>query len=358
MARIAIVGGGNIGTLMAGEFAWRGHEVRMFASDAPSWSSDIEVLDREGAHVCTGSLSLVTADLAAAVDGAEWVFVTHPSSRFAALAEELIPLVGEGVRLVVVPGADAEFYFSSVVARGAELLGLQRVHSIARLKERGHSVYQLGVKPSIQVGSVPAGASADAAGELSSFFDLPVEVLPNYLVETLTPSNPILHTARLATMFAGWREGVTYGRNIPFYETWDDASSALMIACDDELQELCRAIEARSGLDLSDVRPLTVHYESPDARAMTKKISHIPAFQGLGSPMREVADGVWVPDFSSRYFKADFSIGLRAFADLMVLFGVDHPHVESVLGWYERTSGEVTSQVVTGDCASVLEMYR
>lgn len=358
MSIVAVVGGGNIGTLMAGEFAARGHAVRMCASDAPRWSGKIEVLKPDGDVLCVGRLERVTSSLSEAIDGADWVFVTYPSSCFAMLAQNLVPLVQAGQRIVVVPGADAEFWFAGVAEKGAELLGLQRVHSIARLGERGRSVYQLGLKPSIQVGSIPSACAGNAAGELSELFAMPVEVLPNYLVETLTPSNPILHTSRLATMFGSWRDGVCYDGNIPFYETWDDASSELMIACDAELQALCRCIEAASGLDLTGVRPLTEHYESPNARAMTDKISHIPAFRGLGSPMKEVAPGKWVPDFSSRYFTADFAVGLRAIADLAEVFAVPHEHIASVLEWYETVGGVMCERVVTKDKDEVLGLYR
>lgn len=281
MATVAVVGGGNIGTLMAAEISRNGCSVRMCASDAERWSWRVEVYGPSDEPLFSDGLEFVTSSLAQAVRGADWVFVTHPSSRFAALACELAPFAEPGQRICVAPGADAELFFAGAIERGATFLGLQRVHSIARLMERGRSVYQLGRKPSVQLASIPSSEAHTASGNLPAMLGMPVEELPNYLVETLTPSNPILHTARLATMFRDWREGVTYPRNNPFYETWDDASSELMIACDGELQALCRAIEGTSALDLSGVRPLTEHYESPDARSMTEKISHIPAFRGV-----------------------------------------------------------------------------
>lgn len=358
--RIAIIGGGNIGTLMAGEFAARGHEVRMFTSDAASWSETIEVYGPEGdAPLMTGRLALVTNDLKEAVSDADWVWVTHPTSRFQPLSEQLVPLIEAGQRLAVVPGADAEFYFGSCVDKGAELLGLQRVHSIARLRERGRSVYMLGRKPSIQLASIPASAAVVRADEVSELFDLPVEVLPNYLVETLTPSNPILHTTRIASMFADWHEGITYPENILFYESWTLASSELLIACDSELQDLCRTIEHASSLDLTEVRSLRVHYESPTAEAMTAKISGIPAFKGLTSPMKEIAPGQWVPDFSSRYFKADFAYGLKVIRDMASLFGVSAPHIESVWQWYLNTSGDTEwFERLPGSSSELCQLYQ
>ena len=357
---ITVIGGGNIGTLMAGEFAARGHEVRMYTSDAPAWSGDIDVYGPEGdLPLMTGHLALVTDDLEKAVSGADWVWVTHPTSRFQPLSKRLVPLITAGQRLAVVPGADAEFYFGACVEKGAELLGLQRVHSIARLRERGRSVYMLGRKPSIQLASIPADAATRRAEEVSGLFDLPVEILPNYLVETLTPSNPILHTTRIASMFAGWHEGMTYPENILFYESWTLESSQLLIACDSELQTLCRTIEQASQLDLSEVRSLRVHYESPTAEAMTAKISGIPAFKGLTSPMKEIAPGQWVPDFSSRYFKADFAYGLKVIRDMAALFGVETPGIESVWQWYVKTSGDTEwFDKLPSSADALCEMYR
>lgn len=336
--KIAVIGGGNIGTLMAGEFAAHGHEVRMCASRPETWSQAIDVLGPDGNVLMTGPLALVTDDLARAVDGAELVFVTYPTFLFADLAARLLPLVGAGQALVVVPGADAEFSFAPCTASGAVLLGLQRVHSVARLEERGKSVYMLGRRGELQLASIPARVAADYAPIFEDLFGVPIRVLPNYLVETLTPSNPILHTTRLCSMFSAWEPGVTYPENILFYETWDDASSELLIACDAELQQVCRELEGLLGIDLTEVRSLKLHYESADAPAMTHKISHIPAFKGLTSPMREVAPGAWVPDFSSRYFRADFSYGLKVIRDFAALVGVPTPNIDHVWQWYLDTA--------------------
>lgn len=359
MTTVAVIGGGNIGTLMAAEASKNGCSVRLSTRDADQWNDTIEVYDSSDELLYSTRLQQVTSEIATAMKDADWVFVTHPSSRFEVLSETLVPLVEPGQKIVVVPGADAEFFFSGVVERGASLLGLQRVHSIARLRERGRSVYQLGKKASVQLASIPIGVAAIASKELAEMLDMPVQILPNYLVETLTPSNPILHTTRLATMFRNWTEGVAYPRNILFYEAWDDESSQLLIDCDEELQALCRVIEKRSGLDLSGVLSLTEYYESPDARSMTEKISHIPAFRGLTSPMREVANGRWVPDFSSRYFVADFEIGLRSIIDVADTFAVEVPKMRSVIGWYEKASQRnVSRRIVTEEVEEIIKLYK
>ena len=136
----AVIGGGNIGTLMAAELVAKGHEVRVVARDARSWSGVLEVLDAEGSRLMEGQLALATADLERGVDGADVIWVTYPSFMFERLSAELTPLLRAGQMVGVVPGADAEFFFGELRDKGCTLFGLQRVHSIARLAERGKSV--------------------------------------------------------------------------------------------------------------------------------------------------------------------------------------------------------------------------
>jgi len=338
--RIAVVGAGNMGTLIAAEFASKGNSVRLFTSTPADVSLTIDVLGAENELLAQGVLSSVTDDLSSAVEGADMIWVTYPTFMFPSFGKQLEGLIQAGQVIVVLPGADAEFSFKGCVDTGAVLLGLQRVHCVARLKERGKSVYMLGRRGELQLASVPADAASGYAPVIEELFDIPVRTLPNYLIETLTPSNPILHTTRLCSLFSDWKPGVTYPANILFYETWDDASSELLITCDAENQEICRALERLLDIDLTEVRSLKLHYESPDAAAMTHKIAHIPAFKGLGSPMKEIAPGTWVPDFSSRYFRADFAYGLKTIRDLAAVAGVETPHIDQVWYWYLDVTGE------------------
>ena len=74
------------------------------------------------------------------------------------------------------------------------------------------------------------------------------------------------------------------------------------------------------------------YYESHDAESLAVKLSSINAFHGLLAPMKAV-DGVWIPDFSSRYFSEDFPYGLRYIHELGVEHGVDMPEISKVLSW-------------------------
>ena len=133
-------------------------------------------------------------------------------------------------------------------------------------------------------------------------------------------------------MFKEWNPQIVYDRNILFYEEWTDDSSDMLIKCDNEVQELCNRIP----LNLSDVLSLMDHYEVDSVASMTEKISNIPAYKGLTSPMRKYENG-FIPDFTSRYFVADFSYGLKVIKDIAELFDVSTPNINTVWDWYYST---------------------
>ena len=332
--KICVIGGGNIGTLCASELAAGGCEVAMYTSRPETWSRTIRVYDADENLLLETDRVRATDDLAEAVSGATQIWITHPAFLFEALAKQLLPHVRAGQMLLVIPGSGgAEFSFQPLLEKGLILCGLQRVHCIARLKKKGESVYALGRKPSLALGAIPAGAAPLWAAEIARLLSIPCEALPNYLSVTLTPSNPILHTSRLYSMFRDYVPGMVWDHNIRFYEEWTDEASRIMLACDAELQALCELLP----LDLQDVKSLRVHYESDTAEKMTAKIRGIRAFRGITSPMKQTEAG-WIPDFESRYFTADFPFGLKIIRDIGALAGVPMPNINCLWEWYEKTA--------------------
>lgn len=332
--KITVIGGGNIGTLMAAELLHRGHKVTICSSRPDAWKRDISVLDSEENLLFKADVYKVTDCMEEALRSAELVFVTVPAQQFGAMAQRMEPYVKPGMMIGIIPGSGgAEMAFLRVIQKGCTLFGFQRVHSIARIKKYGKAVYMLGRKPKLHIGTVPSCANKVIAPLIEQLFEMPCTQLPNYLCVTLTPSNPILHTARLYDLFREYRPGKVYPKNYLFYEEWDDAASEVLIACDGELQKLCAEIP----LELETVRPLQEHYESYTISSMTAKIRSIRAFKGLLSPMRET-EGGWAPDFESRYFTADFSYGLKVIAELADLFAVPVPNIDRVWRWYESVN--------------------
>ena len=82
------------------------------------------------------------------------------------------------------------------------------------------------------------------------------------------------------------------------------------------------------------MRSLKLHYESETPKELTTKIRSIEGFKGLYAPVKKLENG-FVPDFSSRYFRADFPFGLSIIVQIAQLFKVDCPSMQRVLAWYK-----------------------
>lgn len=332
---IAVIGGGNVGTQFACVCAAKGYKVNVCSSKPGLYDGTLEVVD-EFEKITVGRLNKVSADVREVVEGCQIIIVTHPAFRLKEVADQILPYIKGNMNICVLPGTGgAEFAFRQCMKAGATLFGLQRVPSVARLEQYGKRVRCEGMRKELFLAAIPSCKAEELSRFMSSLWSIPCKALPNYLSVTLTPSNPILHTSRLCTLFADYEEGKVYARNPLFYGEWSDASSKLLIACDNELQEMLKLMHR---LDLHDVRSLKLHYESGSVDALTQKLRSIKSLHSLVSPMKQV-DGGWIPDFKSRYFSADFPYGLAIIEEFAAVLGYDAPNIKATMDWYRRVTG-------------------
>lgn len=334
---ITIVGGGNIGTQFAVHCAEKKHEVTVYTSKPDIYDGHLNIVDDTGRTTHEGNIQLATNDPEKAFSNADLIIVTMPATVMRSVSELIYahsdakPIIG------VVPGnGGSECAFRKCIDRGNVFFGIERVPAIARLVQKGKTVKSTGYRDELHIAALPKENAEKCAEVISGIFDMPCKVIPNFLNLTMTPSNPILHTTRLRTLFGNWHPGVTYDSVPLFYEQWDDTSSELLIACDEEVQDICRALP---DFQLEHVKSLRLHYESPTVEALTKKISSIAAFKGLTTPTVEVEDGL-IPDLHSRYFTADFSYGLTIIRQVARFAGVSTPNIDATMQWYRNIAIE------------------
>ncbi|MCR5201041.1 MAG: NAD/NADP octopine/nopaline dehydrogenase family protein [Saccharofermentans sp.] len=331
--RITVVGGGNVGTQFMVHCAAKGHDVIAYTSDPSVFSKHLNIVDENGVTTLEGDISLATNDPGKAFGDAELIMITLPSNLVKGIAQKVYEHAPASAVIGVVPGnGGSECAFEKCIEKGNVFFALERVPAIARLVQKGHTVKSTGYRKELHVAAIPSSKAEECTAIIESIYDKPCRVIPNFLNLTMTPSNPILHTTRLRTIFKDYEPGVVYERLPLFYEEWSDESSELLIKCDEEVQQICHALPE---FRLEFVKSLRIHYESPTVEAMTAKISSIPAFKGLKTPYVEVEGGL-IPDFHSRYFTADFSYGLSIIKQIAVFAEVDTPNIDEVLAWYER----------------------
>ena len=378
---ITVVGGGNIGTQFAVHSAGKGHSVKMFTSNPNRFSKSLFLVDKSDNILKEGEIALATSDPHEAFHDAEMIMITMPPTMMIPLAQIVYEHADPHAIIGFVPGNGGfEFAFRDCIERGNILFGIDRVPAIARLTERGRTVCCSGYKEKLFVAALPSCHTEECVALTESIYDIPCVRLPGFMALTLTPSNPILHTARLMTIFRDYEPGVTYDSLPLFYEEWDDASSELLLACDDEVLEICRALP---GFGLEYVVSEREFYNADTVEKMTNAIRNEESLLGLTTPsvrsdaydargrglsgfrMRrkqrwqrieqhiqrrfdwranleerqcrceENTEGL-IPDLHSRYFTADFPYGLSVIQQIGSIAGVSMPNIESLIEWYDN----------------------
>ncbi len=335
----AIIGGGNIGTYFACELSSKGFDVRIYTSRPQEWHENIESINENG--IIYGKISLASDNISQVLNDCDLIFITHPASCFRELDKIISPYIKMGVYLGIIPGTGgAEFQFTKCIKKGAVLFGLQRVPAVARIIKYGHSVRTEGKRDKLKLAAIPNYHAKKLADLISKIFDMPCDILPNYLNVTLTPSNPILHTSRLRVLFKNYHDGIIYPENFLFYGGWNDESSSLLFALDNELQEICEILSKKLNINLSEVKSLRIHYESSTPSELTRKIKSISSLNKLYSPMKKLNDGGYIPDFSSRYFTSDFPYGLAVIESIANLIGYNAKEIVNTMDWYRNLTGD------------------
>ena len=377
---ITIAGGGNIGTQFAVHSAEKGHSVRIFTSMPGHFEKHLSIVDRSGKITHEGDIVLATDDPREAFCDAEMIMITMPPTMMIPLAQIIFEHTDPHTMIGFVPGNGGfELAFRDCIERGNPFFGIDRVPAIARLTERGKTVCCSGYKEELYVAALPSCKTEICASLIEGIYDIPCVRLPGFMALTLTPSNPILHTTRLMTIFRDYSEGVTYDSLPLFYEEWDDASSELLLACDDEIQAICRALP-RFGLEY--VVSEREFYNAYTAQEMTHAIRSEESLTGLITPsvradacetrgrglpgFRKKSRQRWqrinnhmqrrsewreklekrrhgdsgsaglVPDLHSRYFTADFPYGLAVIRQIGSIAGVSTPNMDMLSEWYDR----------------------
>lgn len=329
---ICICGGGNLGHVMAGYIAAQGrHRVNVLTGHPESWSSSlkINVAESNGVDVLDGELNRVSSDPADVIPESDVIFICLPGPHIKSMLERIKPYLNERTIVGSIVSNTGFFFHAHEVIGKQTIFGFQRVPFISRIVEYGKEADLLGSKKSLSV-CVENGNGNAIRMIFEQLLNTPIKLLDNFYEVSLSNSNPLLHPARMYTMWKDWNPMVVYDKVPSFYAEWTDEASQLLIDMDSELQSLLRHLS----IDQNSVPSILDYYESVDASSLTQKIRSIPAFKTIQSPMKQVGNG-FIPDLKSRYFTEDFECGTFYIRDTARLNGIDTPAINQVCEWYE-----------------------
>lgn len=329
MINICICGGGSLGHVIAGYLSAKNDVLVNILTQKPQqWNKCLTIYTPEGGTL-QGAINVISDKPAEALSGVSIVILCLPGYAIKETLKRIAPYVSEHTYIGTVFSSTGFFFEAlELFDNNIPLWGFQRVPFIARTKQYGESAHLLGYKNSHNIAIENCEDKEIFRSVIEKLFDAPVNLLNNYYEASLTNSNPLLHTARLYTMFGEKNEGKTYDRMILFYEEWTAEAAELLICMDNEFFQLLKKLPVRE-----DYLPRILdYYESIDAISLTNKLSSIQGFKGITSPMIENDTG-WVPDFSSRYFTEDFPYGLQFIWELAHQYGVPVPNIDKVYEW-------------------------
>ena len=323
--RICICGGGSLGHVCTGVLSSRNDVVlNIFSGHPENWGKSIIVTDLYGKQF-EARIAKVSSNPEEVVKDQDIILFCLPGFLIEKTLREIKPYVGNAAVGTVVSSTGFFFFAHDILNEGVKLFGFQRVPYIARVVEYGKSANLLGYKSDLSVVLENISDQEAFRLQLEDLFLTPVRLLDSFYEVSLTNSNPILHTGRLFTMFHG-KEDKVFDHKILFYKEWTDEASKKLIDMDEEFLKLLKILEVNSIPSLLD------YYGCTDATSLTRKISSIPAFQTIESPMIEVPNG-WKVNFKSRYFTEDFPYGLRWIKELADKHDVKTPIIDEVFSW-------------------------
>ncbi len=327
---ITICGGGNLGHVAAGFLgSQQGLSISLLTTHPEMWSQNIEVVDNKG-DIFKGNLAVVSSRPEDVIPYADIVLICLPGFAIRDMLRAIEPYLTPKIWVGSIVSSTGFFFEAFSVLNGNQpLFGFQRVPFISRITEYGHKAELKGYKDSLYVAIENTDNKEFIRGTLETLFMTRTFLLNSFYEASLSNSNPLLHTARLYTMWKSWKPGILYDDNPDFYADWTVASSLLYISMDEEFQKLLKIIGVREGA----IPSVLNYYECSDADSLTEKIRSIPAFKCISSPMIVNDQGKFEPDFSSRYFTEDFPYGLRYIVEIAKKSKFDCPIMEEVYQW-------------------------
>ena len=336
---ITIVGSGNIAHALV---AYLGEEqtnntVHLLSSQKQEWEA-IKATDEAG-NKTQGKIGIITDNPSEIIPVSHLILFTLPSFARKKVLKQIAPFVQENAIIGSFPGIAGfdEEVRQSINAGNITIFSSQRAPFIARIRERGKSVFAA-KKESINI--AVSQHHEQIKDMLEDLLDIQIDLLDSFMEVNLSNSNPILHTARLYAML---QSKSIFDNKVLFYEEWDNTASDVLLKMDEEFMSIVHALK------LKNVKSLKSHYEVHDSDSMTKKIRSISAFKGIYAPMLALDHGGYALDIHSRYFTEDVAVGLKYITDTASELDINTPMINEVFSFlnnYSCRQNEVTHRNV------------
>eukprot|EP01062_Namystynia_karyoxenos_P000111 TRINITY_DN1002_c0_g1_i1.p2 TRINITY_DN1002_c0_g1~~TRINITY_DN1002_c0_g1_i1.p2 ORF type:complete len:474 (+),score=212.20 TRINITY_DN1002_c0_g1_i1:117-1424(+) len=374
--QICVCGGGNAAHVMVCDLTLRGYSVNLYAPFAdeaarfkrlmPAQGIKINyTTDKTAARSPCGKVGYakpnkVSKSPADVVPGSKYIFIPLPVFAHEPTLNDIVPHCDSDAMIIAMPATGCFDWTATKVmkkyGKQVRIGGIAPLPYVCRAVSYAKEINLMGIKDYVGMATLPSSLIRAEAPIIKEILHIGVEVemYPSFVPVTLTPTNPIMHTGRLYGMFVAagyWRDRPGYPGMIKFYDDCDDISNEWLHRLNAENRKVAAALEAAiPGCTVIDgkskIRDINMFLKWAYGPDITKWDTcgdcyrTNKQFHGVGSPMKEVAPGYWVPDFTNRYFQEDMPFGLMANKGLAELFGVPTPGMDAVIEWIQSEMGK------------------
>jgi opine dehydrogenase len=203
--KIAVLGGGNGGTAIAGDLTLAGHECRLFEFE--EWAGNVTAVSALGgikvtgvAHTGFANVALATTDIKAVLDGAELIMVSTQALTHTRVAHAIAPQVRDGQVIILWPGSGGTLEFRRIFGETGVtadvILGEAATlpYCCRRLEGPGTVNIHRIDGPRNQVAALPASRTPELMAALKGVYDTVVPAR-SILEPALYNPNIIVHPA-------------------------------------------------------------------------------------------------------------------------------------------------------------------
>jgi hypothetical protein len=298
-------------------------------------------LDARGTLQAQARPRRVSADPAEVISGSELVVLVLPAFAHEVTLRQIAPFLDRDAWVGAIPARGGFDYCAARVLAGlgrpdVRLFGLQTLPWACRIEQYGQVVHVLGVKEAVDAASRPAAEIGAIAPLLERMLGLRIGAAASLLALTLANTGQLIHPGIMYSLFASW-DGAPLDTAPLFYQGLSEEGARVLAGLSDDVQAIRARLAPR--LDLAPVRPLADWLRHSygaaiaDPSSLRRAFVSNRAYAGLKAPVREVAPGLFVPDFGARYLAEDVPFGLAVSRAIAAMAGVETPTIDRVIAW-------------------------
>jgi len=326
MGKVAIIGSGHGGCTAAAYLGKRGHETRLYDSEA--FAGNLTAIREHGGLELTGAdtgfgpIAMATTDLDQVLDGVKMVLVIVPGFGHKPIAKDIATHLKDGQIVVLAPGSvfGALEFKNELAANGCKadvVIGETASNYFACRRIAPDKVRVTGIKKYMPLATIPASKAKEATECLCEFF--PNTIAWDNIVHTsFADLNAIVHPIG-TVLNTGWLE--TTKGNFDFY--WEGISPGVARAME-RLDEEKVAVGKALGFTVqSQLSLIQSFYGHPERTTLHEWFSKSEVNGGTGPSAPQA--------MTNRYVTEDVPYGLVPMAQLGHAIGVPTPNMDAVI---------------------------